>query len=191
VSDCDLTENNPIRLACAAVSSSFLPTFSIPPVLGRNFTREEDEPNAPHVALISYSFWQNRFGGNRGVVGGGAIQLDGRPTRIIGVLPSDFEYPTLAHTDVVLPQALDEGMVQRHEMGRVVRVFGRMKPGATVEQTKAVALRIIWRKSLSAIWRKLFTCLNSWSCQMKTESWRCLAFLCSNRILNRTGRFVL
>jgi putative ABC transport system permease protein len=137
VSDCDLTENNPIRLACATVSSSFLPTFSIQPVLGRNFTREEDEPNAPHVALISYSFWQNRFGGNRGVVGGGAIQLDGRPTRIIGVLPSDFEYPTLAHTDVILPQALDEGMVQRHEMGRVVRVFGRMKPGATVEQTKA------------------------------------------------------
>jgi hypothetical protein len=68
---------------------------------------------------------------------GRAIQLDGRPTRIIGVLPSDFEYPTLAHTDVVLPQALDEAMVQRHEMGPVVRVFGRMKPGATVEQTKA------------------------------------------------------
>ena len=136
VSDCDLTENNPIRIACAAVSSSFLPTFSIQPVLGRNFTRQEDEPNAPHVALISYSLWQNRFGGNRSVVGG-AIQLDGRPTRIIGVLPSDFEYPTLAHTDVVLPQALDEGMVQRHEMGPVVRVFGRMKPGATVEQTKA------------------------------------------------------
>jgi putative ABC transport system permease protein len=136
VSDCDLTENNPIRIACAAVSSSFLPTLSIQPVLGRNFTRQEDEPNAPHVALLSYSLWQNRFGGNRSVVGG-AIQLDGRATRIIGVLPSDFEYPTLAHTDVVLPQALDETMVQRHEMGQVVRVFGRMKPGATVEQTKA------------------------------------------------------
>jgi putative ABC transport system permease protein len=136
VSDCDLTENNPIRIACAAVSSSFLPTFSIQPAVGRNFTSEEDEPNAPPVALISYGLWQNRFGGNRSVVGG-TIQIDGRPTRIVGVLPRDFEYPTLAHADVVLPQALDETMVLRHEMGPVVRVFGRMKPGATVEQTKA------------------------------------------------------
>ena len=66
------------------------------------------------------------------------------------------------------------------------------RPAASAKRSsRAVALRIIWRKSLSAIWRKLFTCLNSWSCRMKTESWRCLAFLCSNRILNRTGRFVL
>ncbi len=139
VNDCDLTEDNPIRIACARVSSSFLPTFSIQPMLGRNFIHEEDEPNAPPVALISNGLWQNRFGGNHSIVGG-TMQIDGRPTQIIGVLPVDFEYPTLAHVDMVLPQALDESMVQRHEMGPVVRVFGRMKPGATVEQTKAELL---------------------------------------------------
>jgi predicted permease len=136
VNDCDLTDANPVRLACAAVSSTFLPTFSIQPVVGRNFTREEDRPNAPRVALIANALWRNRFGQDPNVVGR-VISVDGQPTEIIGVLPNDFEYPTLAHTDLVVPEALDESMVQRHEMGAVVRVFGRMKPGATVEQAEA------------------------------------------------------
>jgi putative ABC transport system permease protein len=136
VSDCDLTEGNPLRLSCAAVSSTFLPTFSILPVLGRNFNPDEDQPNAPRVALITYNLWQNRLGGERGVVGS-TISVDGQPTRIVGVLPRDFEYPTLAHADLIVPQALDPSMVQRNVLGPVVRVFGRMRPGETSEQAKA------------------------------------------------------
>ena len=136
VSDCDLTEGQPVRVACAAVASTFLPTFSIHPLLGRNFLPEEDQPKSPRVALLTYHLWQNRFAGDRQVIGR-MTSIDGQPTQIIGVLPRDFEYPTLAHTDMVLPQALDESIVERNVMGPVVRVFGRMKPGGTVEQTKA------------------------------------------------------
>ena len=136
LNDCDLTDTNPVRLTCAAVSSTFLPTFSIQPALGRNFTREEDQPKAPRVALITYPLWRNRFGQDPNVVGR-MISLDGQPIQIIGVLPNDFEYPTLAHADLVVPEALDESIVQRHEMGAVVRVFGRMKPGSTVQQAQA------------------------------------------------------
>ena len=136
VDDCDLTDDHPIRVACAAVASTFLPTFAVQPVLGRNFTREEDQPNAPRVALIAYSLWQNRFGGDRAVVDR-VISLDGQPTRIVGVLPRDFEFPTLARTDLIVPETLDESIVQQGRMGPVVRVFGRMKPGATVAQTAA------------------------------------------------------
>src|ERR1700758_3098948 len=136
VSDCDLTDANPVRVTCAAVASTFLPTFSIQPILGRNFTREEDQPKAPRVALITYQLWQNRFAENRDAIGR-MISVDGQPTQIIGVLPRDFEYPTLAHADLVVPEALDESIVQRHEMGAVVRVFGRMKPGATTQQANA------------------------------------------------------
>ncbi|HKC72529.1 MAG TPA: ABC transporter permease, partial [Terriglobales bacterium] len=103
---------------------------------GRNFTPEEDRPSAPKVALLAYQLWQDRFGGDRSVVGR-IISLDDQQTQIIGVLPRDFEFPTLAHTDLVIPQALDESIVQRHQLGAVVRVFGRMKPNATAEQTKA------------------------------------------------------
>jgi len=136
VSDCDLTDEHPVRVACAAVASTFLPTFGIQPVLGRNFTREEDRPNAPKVALLAYGLWQDRFGGDRNVVGR-TISLEGQPTEILGVLPRDFEFPTLAHTSVLVPEALDESIVQRNVMGPVVRVFGRMKPGTSVEQAEA------------------------------------------------------
>ncbi|MDQ1389958.1 MAG: putative transport system permease protein [Acidobacteriaceae bacterium] len=136
VSDCDLSDENPVRVSCAAVESTFLPTFGIQPAVGRNFTAAEDQPQAPKVALLSYGLWQSRFGGDRGVVGR-SISLDGRPTRIVGVLPGNFEFPTLAHVGVLVPQALDESIVQRNLMGPVIRVFGRMQPRDTVEQAKA------------------------------------------------------
>jgi putative ABC transport system permease protein len=136
INDCDLTDGQPVRVACAAVASTFLPTFSIQPLLGRNFTRDEDHPKSSRVALLTYHLWQDRFAGDRNVLGR-VMSVDGQPTEIIGVLPRDFEYPTLAHTDLVVPQALDESIVQRNVMGAVVRVFGRMKPGATEEQAKA------------------------------------------------------
>jgi putative ABC transport system permease protein len=136
VNDCDLTDEHPVRVACAAVAATFLPTLGIQPVLGRNFTPEEDRPDAPKVALLAYGLWQDRFGGDRSVVGR-VISLDGQPTQVLGVLPRDFEFPTLAHTSVLVPEALDESIVQRNVMGPVVRVFGRMKPGNSVEQAKA------------------------------------------------------
>jgi putative ABC transport system permease protein len=136
VSDCDLSDENPVRVSCGAVESTFLPTFGIQPAVGRNFTAAEDQPQAPKVALLSYGLWQSRFGGDRGVVGR-SISLDGRPTRIVGVLPGNFEFPTLAHVGVLVPQALDESIVQRNLMGPVIRVFGRMQPRDTVEQAKA------------------------------------------------------
>ncbi len=136
VNDCDLTESRPVRVACGSVASTFLPTFGVVPVLGRNFTAEEDRRNSPKVALLSYGLWQDRFGADRGVLDR-TISVDGRPTRIIGVLPQGFEFPTLAHVALLVPEALDESIVQRHVMGAVVRVFGRMKAGSTLDSARA------------------------------------------------------
>jgi hypothetical protein len=136
VSDCDLTDVHPVRVQCSSVASSVLPTFGIHPVLGRNFTREEDQPNQPTVVLLTYGLWQSRYGGDQNVVDR-TISLNGKAARVLGVLPRDFEFPTLAHTSIVVPQALDESIVQRNQLGPVVRVFGRMQLGATIEQTKA------------------------------------------------------
>ena len=58
VNDCDLTESRPVRVACGSVASTFLPTFGVVPVLGRNFTAEEDRRNSPKVALLSYGLWR-------------------------------------------------------------------------------------------------------------------------------------
>jgi putative ABC transport system permease protein len=86
--------------------------------------------------LISYALWQNRFGRDRNILER-TISLNGQPLRVLGVLPRDFEFPTLAHVDLLVPEALDESIVARHVMGPVVRVFARMKPGSNIEQSKA------------------------------------------------------
>ena len=59
--DCDITEQNPIRLNCAAVESTFLSTFGIHPIVGRGFVREDERPGAAPVGLLSYGLWRARY----------------------------------------------------------------------------------------------------------------------------------
>lgn len=128
----DLTEGQAVRLRAVRLEANFLDVFGIRPVLGRAFTREEDRPNAAAVTLISYGLWQTRFGGDPGIAGH-TLQLDGAPVRIVGVLPKEFEMPTLTEADLALPLALDE---TRERSGRALRVFGRLKPGISVEAAR-------------------------------------------------------
>jgi putative ABC transport system permease protein len=134
--DCDVTEENPVRLDCGLVEQTFLPTLGVQPILGRNFKRDEDRPNAPRVALLSYALWKRRFGGDPGVLGK-SISLNGRATQIVGVLPSRFEMPTLRSADILLPQALDEEQQRQSQTGAVLRTFARMKPGIGASQAIA------------------------------------------------------
>jgi len=138
VADCDLTEQNPRRLTCAQVESTFLPTFGIAPVLGHNFTREDDRRNPPKVALVSYGLWTSRFAASPEVIGK-TVDIDGFPTRIVGVLPRDFELPNLAHADLVVPQALAIEHYIPRQSGRPLRVFGRLRPGITAAQAIQMA----------------------------------------------------
>jgi predicted permease len=152
VADCDLTENNPARLGCASVEANFLPTLGLSPFLGRNFTEREDRPNGPKVALISYALWQGRFARDPGIVGK-SISIDAQPVIIIGVLPPDFEMPTLASADLLVPQGLDE---TNRQSTRALRVFARLKPGVTITQAQAAMQPLFDRmlESVPAAFRK-------------------------------------
>jgi putative ABC transport system permease protein len=149
VADCDLSERNPLRLSCAAVDANFLSTFGIQPILGRSFTREEDRPKAPPVALIAFGLWRTRFGGDGEIIGK-AISLDGRLTTIVGVLPESFEMPTLSRVDFLIPEALDEAAQRRPNSGAVLRAFARLKPGASLAQA-AAALQPLFEHSLQFV----------------------------------------
>ena len=144
VNDCDLTSGEPTRLVCASVESSFLNTLEIVPVLGRSFTAAEDGPDRPKVVLLSYGIWRARFGGRPDIVGR-TISLDGAPSRVVGVLPPDFETPTLAHADLVIPQGLDDAVLQRAVTGRPLRVIARLRPGVTIAAARAAAELVLAR----------------------------------------------
>lgn len=147
--DCDLTEQNPVRLSCALVEATFLPTFGIQPILGRNFAADEDRPHAARVALITYGLWKSRFASDSAIVGK-TVSIDGQPTAILGVLPASFEMPTLGKVDMLLPQALDEAAQQGNGPQPVLRAYARLKPGVTIAQSLA-ALQPLYEKSLQFV----------------------------------------
>jgi predicted permease len=147
VNACDLTERNPARLSCASVEQNFLPTLGVAPVLGRNFLPEEDRPNGPKVALISYGLWLSHYGLDPGIVNR-LIDIDGKQVRVIGVLPKDFEMPALEPADVVIPQALDEAAERKEAPDTVMYAFARLKPGLTLAQAQA-ALEPVFNYSLN------------------------------------------
>ena len=130
---CDLNQQNPVRLACLRVAANFLETLGMPLAAGRGFSAAEDLPNGPRVAMISYELWQSRMAGDRSAIGR-TLVLDGVPVTVVGVLPKDFETPTLVRADVLVPQALNEAT---EHAGRAFRVFARLKPGVTVAQATA------------------------------------------------------
>ena len=147
VASCDLTEPNPAHLSCASVEQNFLPTLGISPILGRNFEPEEDRPNGPKVALVSYGLWLTHYGRDPGILNR-LIKIDSKQVRVIGVLPKEFEMPALEPADLVIPQALDVAEQRRADPGRVMYAFARLKPGLTVEQAEA-ALQPVFNYSLS------------------------------------------
>ena len=148
VRDCDITQAPAARMQCAHVEWTFLPTFGIQTVLGRNFTREEDTSTAPKTALLFYSLWKSRFGGDPHIVGK-TISLDGQETTIVGVLPRNFELPTLGHADMLVPEAFSPVVFTRSNNHPVpfLRAFARLNPGVTIEQARP-ALQSSFQASL-------------------------------------------
>lgn len=136
----DLTgAGQPERLQGVRASAEMFEVLGVQPFLGRAFTREEDRPGSG-VAVISYSLWQRRFGGSREVVGS-VVSLDRQPVRIIGVMPSSFEFPLPGmffggKKDFWIPI----GFTPR-EMNTIglynYAMIGRSKPGVNPEQATA------------------------------------------------------
>src|SRR5262245_34313860 len=135
---CDVTEQQPERLRCAAVESNFLQTLGVRVTLGRDFTPEDDVRGAPPVAIISHDVWRRRFGADPGAIGR-TIDLNGKRTRVIGVLPARFTAPGIdGQADILQPQQLLDTFD-----GALLTAFGRLKPGVTPEQAETAIAPII------------------------------------------------
>ncbi len=135
---CDLVENHPAELECETFQAGMLPMLGISPVLGRNFLPEEDVPHGPPVVMISYALWQGHYGGDRQIIGR-SINIDGNLARIVGVLPRDFQFPTLELADVVKPMPLNAAVQNTVNggFGDAMRTFARLKPGVSLAEAQA------------------------------------------------------
>ena len=134
---CDLIENNPAQLDYMDFDAGYLPMLGISPVLGRNFLTEEALPNGPPVVLISYGLWQGHYNRDPNILNR-QINVDGSLVRVVGVLPKDFQFPTLQPVDIVFPMALNpaDQKTANGGFGDPMRTFARLKPGVSLEQAR-------------------------------------------------------
>jgi putative ABC transport system permease protein len=146
---CDVAVNSPVRLSCTRAEAEFLPMLGVSPVLGRNFLPEEDRPGGPKVALISYGVWRTQYNLDPGVLNR-LIEVDGDPVRVIGVLPKDFEMPSMHQADVLMPLARDGAAQRKMSPGAPVRAFARLKPGVSVVQARE-ELEPLYQQALTII----------------------------------------
>ena len=135
---CDLVEDNPAQLDCLDFDAGYLPFLGVSPVLGRNFLPEEALPNGPRVAIISYGLWQDHYNRDPNILNH-QINVDGSPTRVVGVLPRGFQFPTLQPSDVILPMVLNQADQKTANLGYgdPMRTFARLKPGVSIQQARA------------------------------------------------------
>jgi putative ABC transport system permease protein len=77
------------------VSPGFFSVMKSPPMMGRDFTHEENLPGGPRAIIVSHSFWQERMGGRADVLEQ-SLEVSGIPRRIVGVAPPGFDYPSKA-----------------------------------------------------------------------------------------------
>ncbi len=135
--------NEPLTASGMLVSGSYFPVLQVQPALGRLFTPADDEViDANFVAVIGYSFWQERFGGSPAVIGETMV-VNGRTMTIIGVAPQGFEGTTLGTLPQVYVPISMRGIMQPTFTGFENRrsywayVFGRLKPGVSLEQARS------------------------------------------------------
>ncbi len=125
-------EGTPEQVEGSPVTANLFPLLGVSPILGRNFSTEEDRPGGPRVVLISYGLWQRRFGGERTIVGR-EVWLNGQKYQILGVMPRGITFPE--RSEIWVPLAL--GPLELAARGNhYLRVFARLKPGVTLAQAK-------------------------------------------------------
>jgi putative ABC transport system permease protein len=135
---CDLVENNPAQLDYLGFDAGYLPLLGISPVLGRNFLPEETLPNGPPVVIISYGLWQDHYNRDPNILNR-QINVDGSLVHVVGVLPKDFQFPTLQPADVIFPMVLNQAdqKTANGGYGNPMRTLARLKPGVSIEQARA------------------------------------------------------
>jgi putative ABC transport system permease protein len=132
-----LSKNDATRVRTGVVSDGFFRMFGVKPILGRDFTPADDQTGAPAVLLLSYEFWKKHEGGDPNIVGK-KYEMNDRVHTVIGVLPPVPQYPQ--ENDVYMPTSAcpfrgnPRAMASR--TSRMMRLFGRLKPGVTLEQSK-------------------------------------------------------
>jgi hypothetical protein len=129
----------PQRVGVLRVTESVLPVLGAQPLLGRWFLPKDCEADSPPTVLLSYGYWQSRFGGDPATIGRDLI-VDGTPRQIVGVMSRDFRFLDLKPS-LILPERFDRAKVTLG--GFNYQGVARLRPGATLADANADVARML------------------------------------------------
>ena len=123
----------PERIQGFLITANFLDVTGIKPILGRNFSSEENQPGKDQVAIITHSLWQRRFGGDPNILNK-TITVNSIVRTVVGVMPERFNYPKGAEVYAPLPMTPE---LMKNRGGHGYYVIGRLKSGSSIQSAQA------------------------------------------------------
>lgn len=126
----------PERLEVGYLTDGVFQSLRVAPELGRTFGADEDRPGGERVAVLGHGLWTRRYGGSEQIVGE-SIQINGRSTLVIGVMPADFRIPAELDNgttvDLYMPFQLDRTTIPNRG-SHFLLALGRLAPGVGPQQ---------------------------------------------------------
>jgi putative ABC transport system permease protein len=130
----NLTGNvEPQWLQGSSIPANLLPLLKVQPILGRNFTAEENHPGQDQKVILSHALWQRLYGGDVNIIGR-EIRLEQIPYTVVGVMSPKFQFPT-RETQIWTPLTINPADFQTRT-GYGHMAVGRLKPGVSIEQVQ-------------------------------------------------------
>jgi predicted permease len=129
----------PERVSALDVTDGVLPILGVRATQGRRFTRADDSPGSAKTVMLTFGFWQRKFGGDRSVIGK-TITVDGELRQVIGVLPQDFHFGG-RDVAILLPLQFDRATTFLGDFS--YESVARLKPGVTLAQANADVARML------------------------------------------------
>src|SRR6059058_6568948 len=137
-------KNNPQRYTGGYVTEDFFRIVGVSPIMGRDFTADDNKPGAEKTTILGYEIWKRDFNGDPNIVGQ-SVRINGKAATIIGVMPENFKFPISEELWVPLyneypprPRGvLPTGAFSPGVTGAGPSVMGRLKPGVSPDQVNA------------------------------------------------------
>jgi putative ABC transport system permease protein len=132
-------KNNPQRYTGAYITEDLFKMIGVSPIMGRDFTAEDNKPGAGKVTILGNEIWKRDFNGDPHIVGQG-VTINGKAATVVGVMPPNFKFPISDELWVPLYNEFPpepRGDLRLGANNNAPAVMGRLKPGVSIEQANA------------------------------------------------------
>jgi predicted permease len=129
-------QDKPEMISGLRMGDGLFELLGVQPLLGRTLQAEDFQPGKDHVLVLSHKLWQRAFGGDPGILGQ-SLSLSGESYTVVGIMPPKFQFPPFWSTRAEMWTPLELSSRATSRGGNSLRVFGRLKPGVSLEQAQA------------------------------------------------------